>query len=152
MKKIIIYASIHHKNTKKVAEAIHSEFGGRLIPFSEARKEDLAEADIIGIGSGIYLRNFHKGLINLVKSFSDMEGKKVFLFSTAGTKNRLLNKGHRFMKNILLDRGGRIIGEFDCLGYDTYGPLKLIGGVNKNRPDEDDLRQAQKFGKKMAEK
>ncbi len=38
-----------------------------------------------------------------------------------------------------------IIGEFSCLGLDTIGPLKLVGGINKGHPDEKDLDDARKF-------
>lgn len=34
---------------------------------------------------------------------------------------------------------------FSCIGFDTYGPLKLIGGVNRNRPNQDDVVKLQEF-------
>jgi len=45
-----------------------------------------------------------------------------------------------------------ILGEFICRGLDTFGPLKLIGGVNKRRPNEADLEAARKFAKGLQEK
>lgn len=147
---IIIYASIHHGNTKKIAEAIHSQLGGRLINFTEVKKEDIVNADLIGFGSGIYMVKFHTALLGFIKSLPFMENKKCFIFSTAGIrKNIFLNKGNKSAKKILKNKGFEIVGEFDCLGHDTYGPLKLIGGINKGRPNEKDLEDARKFAESI---
>ena len=29
-----------------------------------------------------------------------------------------------------------------CKGYDTYGPFKLIGGIAKNHPNNDEIQRA----------
>ena len=34
------------------------------------------------------------------------------------------------------------MGIFGCKDFDTFGPLKLIGGLNKNRPNEKDFKNA----------
>jgi len=39
----------------------------------------------------------------------------------------------------------RVLGEFGCQGYDTYGLMKLIGGISKDHPDETDLKNAVAF-------
>ena len=38
-----------------------------------------------------------------------------------------------------------ILGEFNCAGFDTYGALKIFGGIQKGHPDEEDLKQAEAF-------
>ena len=47
----------------------------------------------------------------------------------------------------MLRRLSNVVGEFSCRGFDTVGPFKLIGGVNKGRPDERDLENAKKFAR-----
>ena len=42
-------------------------------------------------------------------------------------------------------RGGRVIGEYGCLGYDTFGPFKLMGGIAKGHPDGEELCGAVDF-------
>jgi flavodoxin len=37
------------------------------------------------------------------------------------------------------------VGDFVCKALDTYGPLKLIGGLNKGRPNEEDYQKAREF-------
>ena len=153
MKTLIIYASIHHKNTEKIAETIASELQTKAIPFFEAKEEGLQKAKIIGFGSGVYYSKFHKGLIEFVEKLPDMKGKKAFVFSTAGIKkNVILNRSHIRFKKILKEKNFEIIGEFDCLGWDTNGLLEKIGGLNKGRPNEKDLKNAKNFAKKLSQK
>lgn len=148
MKTTIIYASTRHQNTKKIADAMSTVLEGKLIPFHKAKKEDVLDSDLVGFGSGIYMAKFHKGLIKFVDSLPDVGGKKVFLFSTAGVKeNFFLNRGHKDMTKRLLEKNFNIVGEFDCKGYDTYSFLKLLGGINKGRPNEKDLENAREFAK-----
>lgn len=152
MEKIIIYASFHHKNTEKVARAMAVVLGAEAINFIEAGKEKVLAADLIGFGSGIYAARFYKGLISFIGGLPRVRNKKAFVFSTAGVKqNFLLNRGHRSAKKILEKKGFEIIGEFDCLGHDSYGLLKYIGGINKGRPSEQDLKRAENFAKNLCQ-
>ena len=38
-----------------------------------------------------------------------------------------------------------IVGEFDCRGFDTFGLLKVIGGISKGKPNEKDIEKAENF-------
>ena len=38
-----------------------------------------------------------------------------------------------------------VLGSFGCKGYDKYFIFKVVGGINKGHPDEQDLKNAQKF-------
>ena len=153
MNSLIIYASIHHKNTEKIATTMASELQTKAVPFFEAKEMDLQKIKIIGFGSGVYYSKFHKGLVKLAENLPDMKGKKAFLFSTAGMKkNFLLNRSHFHFKKTLKEKNFEIIGEFDCLGWDTNGLLKKIGGLNKGRPNEEDLRNSKFFAKELLKK
>jgi len=151
MKATIVYASIHHQNTKRIAEAINSELQGKLVSFNNVKTEDILNADLIGFGSGIYFAKFHKGLISFIDSLPKVENKKAFIFSTAGMKeNILINQGHRDVRERLLKKNFDVIEEFDCKGYDTNGFLKYIGGLNKGRPSEKDIQDAKEFGRNLS--
>jgi len=150
MKTLIIYASIHHGNTKKVAQEISSVLKAKVLSFSEVNRKDIEEADLVGFGSGIYFTKFHKGLINLVEELPDMEGKKAFLFSTSGMKaNNIFNRSHDKFRKILEKKKFEVVGEYTCPGYDTYSLLKYIGGMNKNRPDQKDIDRAKEFAQSI---
>ncbi len=148
--KLIIYASFHHKNTEKIAKEIGNALGAKVVNFLNVTEEEIKKAELIGFGSGVYLSKFHKGLVKLTESLPKMEGKKAFLFSTSGMRrNMFLNRSHDHFKDILKEKGFEIVGEFNCLGYDTYGPLKYIGGVNKGRPSQKDLEEAKLFARNL---
>ena len=40
-----------------------------------------------------------------------------------------------------------VVGKFGCKGYDTFGPFKLVGGIAKGHPDEEDMKNAVDFVK-----
>ncbi len=150
MKVTIIYASIHHQNTKKIAQSIGSVLNAEPISFLEATKEDVLNSDLVGFGSGVYFSKFHKSLNKFVDELPKVENKKAFLFSTAGVrKNFILNRSHEDFRKRLEKKGFEVIGEFDCKGLDTNGFLKFFGGINKGKPDEKDIQNAKEFAKTL---
>ena len=53
------------------------------------------------------------------------------------------------LKKLLLQKGFQLVAEFSCRGYDTYGLLKLVGGIAKNRPNARDLAAARHFAHQL---
>ena len=101
---------------------------------------------MIGFGSGIYVGKHHKSILKLVNRIPFQKNKKSFIFSTGGMKEGgIFNRFNKPLKEKLSEKGFRIIGEFSCPGYDTYGPFRIIGGVNKGRPNDQDLKKAEDF-------
>jgi len=121
----------------------------KLIKLNETDRPALADHDLIGFGSGIYFGKHDRRLLGLVDNLPlQTHNKKAFVFSTSGlNKGRVLNNFNRRLKRKLEKRGFSIIDEFSCRGFDTVGPLILIGGINKGRPDEQDLEAAADFAK-----
>jgi flavodoxin len=148
MKTLIVYASVHHQNTEKVAKVMAEELGADLAPIGQAQPETLTAYDLIGFGSGIYGRKIHKTLRQFIEALPTLTEKQAFIFSTRGGKEV---QGHDALKEMLLNRGLSITGEFSCKGWDTVGPLKLFGGINKGRPNEDDLEEARVFARGLKE-
>jgi len=70
------------------------------------------------------------------------EGKEVFFIHTAGSPEE---KQCTEAKKITDSRHCECPGIFCCKGYDTYGPFKLIGGLNRSHPDAEDIAAAKKF-------
>jgi flavodoxin len=143
MKTLIIYQSIHHGNTEKIARKIGEVLGADLKKPNEVKPEDLNNYDLIGFGSGIFFWRFHASVLKFIDNLPAMPGKKTFIFYTHGTPF-----GRRYSAEIsekLKAKGFSIAGKFDCRGWDTVGPLSLIGGINKRHPDEKDLARAAAF-------
>ena len=63
MKTLIVYASVHHQNTEKVAKAMAEELEADLVPVSQAQPDIITTYELIGFGSGIYFMKFHKSLL-----------------------------------------------------------------------------------------
>ena len=152
MNNIIICTSVHNKNTEKVAKAIAEELGSIIVKPNEVELSDILKYDIVGFGSGIYFGKLHQSLYNLVEKMPSVENKKAFIFSTSGiSASFFFNKRYFEFKNILEEKGFDVLGNFNCLGFDNYSLLKVIGGVNKGRPNEEDIKRARAFARKIKE-
>lgn len=145
MKALVVCVSVHHGNTEKIAIPIAAAIGGELRKPKEV--ESIQEYGLIGFGSGIYYWRHHKTLLNFVDKLPESKGKKAFIFSTSGIIVKWLL--HKSLKKRLLKKGFDIVGEFFCKGFDTNGPLKLIGGMNKGKPDKGDIKRAEEFGRAL---
>jgi len=60
-----------------------------------------------------------------------------------------VEKDHRTLREILLSKGYTIVDEFGCKGYNTNSILKYIGGMNKNRPNSEDIKNAENFARNL---
>ncbi len=142
MKTLIVYKSVHHMNTEKVAKAMAEVLGAKLAQPEEVDPASLAEYDLIGFGSGIYFGKHHKTILALADRLPAI-GKDVFVFSTGG--NARDQNGALVAK--LKEKGLNVKGSFNCTGFDTFGPFKLIGGLQKGHPDEKDIEAARAFAR-----
>lgn len=146
MKTAIIYYSTHHENTAKLLTAIAALGDVTLIDSAKTDSADLTDFDLIGIASGIYYSKFGKPVTELARKCLP-RGKRVFAVYTCGSKR----KGYTDeIRGIVQEKGCTYAGECGCLGYDTYGPFKLVGGIAKGRPDENDIKGAVEFYKGIA--
>ncbi len=146
MRAVIVYTSVHHGNTEKVARAMAGELGGEAVKTAEATPGTVASADLTGFGSGIYFGTHHEALLAYAGSLPHAGGARAFVFSTSGRGGTGF---HRQLKLVLASRGYTVVGEFACRGWDTYSLLRLIGGINKGRPDGEDLERAAAFARTL---
>jgi len=155
MKALIIYMSIHHGNTKKVAERMAKALGADLMEAGDVADPLIVKKyGLVGFGSGIYFGRYHGKVRGLVALMPWMRGRKAFLFSTGGAgKGSFFNRffGSR-LREALSGKGFDVVGEFSCPGWDSWGLLWLVGGVNRGRPDEKDLKKAEEFAKGLKKK
>lgn len=150
MKTLIICVSVHHQNTEKIAQKMALVLGADIKNPEEISSQELLSYDVVGFGSGIYAFKHHRTILKLADNMSDMNGRYVFIFSTSGAKDGI--KYHKTLRNKLIQKNCKILGEFNCLGWDSFGPFKLFGGFNKNRPNENDFLMAEKFAQGLIEK
>lgn len=144
----MVYESIHHGNTEKVAKVMADVLKAELVKAKELDINLVAEYDLLGFGSGIYWGKPHKDLLHTIDSLPSLTNKQAFVFSTSGAGKKGSNKAHQLIKGKLIEKGFTIVGEFSCRGFDSFGLLKLIGGINKGRPNEHDLKEAEDFARR----
>lgn len=140
-KTAIVYASVHHKNTEKLLRGMVNEIEVELIDLLKNRKPDLSSYEVVGFASGIYAARMHKSIENFVKASADLP-KKTFVVCTSGVGKGSFAK--KFAKR-LKDLGFEVLGSFECKGFDTFGPLKLVGGLGKGRPNQEDIENGRQF-------
>ena len=146
MKNLIVYESIHHGNTEKIGKAMAEYLNADLIKTNDINVNTLKDYDLIGFGSGIYNGKLHKNVLDLIEKSPTLSNKKAFIFSTSGQGKVKYNNT---IEQKLKEKGFEVVGSFACKGYDTFGPLKLIGGIAKGRPNENDIQKAKEFAEKL---
>ena len=143
---VIVYASVHHGNTRKLAEAIAARLGVDLIDANAQQQADLSRYALIGFASGIDFGRFY-GTVERFLEEHLPEGKKVFFLYTCAKTGGDFTKS---VRTLALERDAVLMGEYGCRGYNTYGPLKLIGGMNKRHPTESEIEAAVSFYEEIA--
>lgn len=156
---LIILYSYHHRNTRKIAEVFAHILDAEIKIPNKIEAKELQEYNLVGFGSGIYGGKHHKLLLELADKIPQVKKKKAFIFSTDGTprslikndssSNERLLKNHNSLRERLHLKGYNIIDEFICAGWNTNSFLKIFGGINKGRPNEDDLIRAEKFAQNL---
>lgn len=142
MKTVILYASVHHKNTEKLVQALAKRFPDTdLIDTTKASLIDLVEYDLIGIASGIYFGKFHKSIPEFLKYNLPSE-KNVFLMYTCGSEKKSYAED---ITKMVESKRGTVVGTYGCFGYDTFGPFKLVGGLQKGHPTDEEITAAVEF-------
>ncbi len=141
MKTAIVYVSTHHGNTKKLVDAISEKYDITAIDGTKDNDFDLAEFNRIGFASGIAYGEFYPQMLKIINEKLP-EGKEVFFLYTCGLKTKKYCNAARKIAEM---KKAKILGEYGCQGYDTYGLLKLFGGISKGHPDKTDLQNAIEF-------
>ncbi len=49
------------------------------------------------------------------------------------------------IKEIAEAKEAKILGEYGCFGFDTFGPFKIVGGIKKGHPTDEEIEGAISF-------
>jgi flavodoxin len=150
MKSLLIVFSYHHNNTRKIAEVIAKVLDAKIMKPQEINPEELQEYDLVGFGSGIYSAKHHRTLLDLADKLPQVSYSKSFIFSTAAlTSEKKLTKDHSTLRGKLQSKGYVIVDDFQCKGFNTNSFMKYLGGMNKGRPNAEDLQHAKEFAEAL---
>lgn len=153
---LVVVFSYHHGNTRKVADAVARVLGAEVRTPDQVTPEEVAAYDLVGFGSGIYSARHHDSLLALADALPVAAGRRSFIFSTYGAPavaagGEFVRNNHSRLRERLQAKGYTVAGEFACAGWNTNVFLKYIGGLNKGRPNADDLERAGAFARELLE-
>lgn len=149
MKSLIICTSKSHGNTRLVADRMAEVLDAEVIAPEAVDPATLGQYDLIGFGSGIYYMSVDPRLLKLIRHIPTVDHVRAFTYYTSGARAvPLLGYGKPIRKR-LKAKGFDVIGAFSCRGFDTVGPFGFIGGINRARPDDNDLERAAAFATRM---
>ena len=140
MKTVIVYGSHHHGNTEKVVCFLAEKFTLDLIDAEKVTDADLSSYDLVGFASGMDFGKFYPAVTDYAARLRS--GQALFAIYTCARDNR---KYGEQIRQIAEETGSRFLGKFGCKGYNTYGPWQLIGGMNKNHPNAEEMAKAEAF-------
>ena len=142
MKKIaIIYASTHHGNTLKLVDAICQTYPVVKIDATVQKDADLSAYEMLGFASGIDFGKFYDPVERFLTENLPQKKKVFFLYTCAAVREGFTKN----MQEEARKKEAVLLGEYGCKGFNTYGPWKLIGGMNKKHPTAEEIANAVRF-------
>jgi flavodoxin len=153
-KVLIVLESSENGATAKIARSMAGVLGARLVSAEHVTTEEIQGCSLIGFGSGIFDQRHHAALFALVDRLPELSGKKAFVFSTSGVSRQVcldhgIEDAHAPLREKLRSKGFHVVGEFNCAGFNNNSFLKLFGGMNRGRPNMNDLEKAGAFAREL---
>ena len=122
-------------NTKRLAEAIAEELGVQALPLSAPITE---KVDVLLLGNSYYAFTIAPEVRDFVAGLNKAMVGKIVNFGTAA----MMNSTYKKVRSVATTRGIPVLDkEFHCKGE--------FKGMNKGRPNEDDLKAARVFVKSI---
>ena len=147
---LLVLYSYHHNNTEKIAKVFAKVLDAQIKTPQQISPEELQDYSLIGFGSGIYSEKHHKLLLDLADTLPHVTNRKAFIFSTSAMQGKAkVAQDHLLLREKLQSKGYMIVDEFSCKGFNTNSFMKYFGGMNKGRPNAEDLKHAEKFAQNL---
>ena len=151
MKALIAYFS-QTGNTRQVAEAVGrglSDEGCESItvrPIEKVGPEEWRDYDLFVLGTPVFYYKEPANVRAWIRGLAPRDLAPAFTFITHGGNptNTL-----RRLARLLRPKGARVLGSFECFGYDTY-PIYLKSFRQWDHPDAEELAAAAEFGRAVA--
>ena len=124
-------------NTKRLAEAVAEAVGAQALPISEPVIEN---TDILYLGNSYYAFNIDPEVRDFIRSLDKDKVGRIVNFGSAAILKSTWKKVKAESDKLGIKMDER---EFHCKGE--------FKGIHKGRPNEDDLKAAKEFAKKIVE-
>jgi flavodoxin len=145
-KALVVVYSYHHMNTEKIARVMAEKLKANLNHPGNIDIEEIKDYNLVGFGAGIDSGKHYEPVLKLAADLPMVKNKMAFIFSTSaifGEKKMISD--HAALRDILISKGYDIVGEFSCPGFNTNSFIKYFGGMNRGRPNAEDLAKAEDF-------
>jgi flavodoxin len=153
MKALLVVFSYHHKNTEKIANVFAQVLEAPITTPQQVNPDELQAYNLIGLGSGIYGEKHHESLLDLADNLPHVTNKNAFIFSTHGAPSiagdEYIETNHSMLREKLQSKGYIVVDEFSCRGFNTNSFTRFLGGINKGRPNAEDLQHAEAFAQNL---
>ncbi len=146
---MIVCTSVSHGNTRKVADTIAGVLGCPVVDPAQVDAATIAEQDLVGFGSGIFSLALHPQLREFVSSLPAGQRGSAFVFATSGFPEPPFRPYLKNFAHTVEGKGFDVVGRLSVRAYDTWWPLRIVGGVNKGRPNDADLDAARIFAERL---
>ncbi len=108
----------------------------------EAGEKKISEYDLVLFGSGIYRMRIHKALRRFLEQLPKQEETPTIYFLTSGFDSS--SYGEEF-RDILSEKGFRILGGYRTLGWMTFGPVFFWEALIKESREKRRRRKRRRF-------
>lgn len=136
-KTVVLYASVHHHNTQRVAMQLAEDLQADVHDILKDPSVSIAPYETIILASGIYFGDLHEKVHDHIMK-QEWKGKKAIIFYTCGFRYK---NYARSAARILRERGAAYAGAVWCRGWDTFGALKVIKGIARDHPSLSDYKR-----------
>jgi flavodoxin len=137
-------------NTEKVAKVFAEVLDAPIKTPQQTEPKEPQEYDLVGFGAGIDSEKHYKPLLDFADRLPQVNNKSAFIFSTAAlTSDKKRDKDHSCLREKLESKGYVIVEEFQCKGFNTNSFMKYFGGMNRGRPNAEDLKNAEEFAQNL---
>jgi len=150
MKSLLIVYSYHHNNTEKVAKVFARVLEAQIKTPTQTDPGELQAYSLVGFGSGIYGAKHHRLLLDLADRLPQVTDRRAFIFSTSAIMGEdKVAEDHSMLREKLQSKGYVIVDEFACRGFNTNSFMRYLGGMNRGRPNAEDLKHAEEFAQNL---
>lgn len=146
MKPLIVYQS-RTGNTRKIVDAISSTLNAEVLHAERVEPAALKNRSLVGFGSGIYWTKVDRKIYEAMSLLP--HDCNTFVFITSGMGFPFMLRLYWYFIEGKSERlGMRLVGKWDCRGYDQH-PISKWMGISKGRPDMTDIESAKLFAQRM---
>ncbi len=148
-------------NTEKIAKGIFEgvEKGEKEIAkLSDIDSDKLKDSDLVFIGFPVHAGGLPKEVKSFMKGASSIKNVAIFYTHSSPKEMKMVNGAIKAAEKILKGNNAEIMGNFGCFGtvnVDSLLKLPMIKQSEefwKDRPNEDDLKNAKEFGREISSK